>query len=197
MLTTLLVTLLVLVGLLAIPLGLDYRVNWHGRFQGDIRLRWLFGLVNVAIPTDTTAPAAKAEQVTAKRRRRRRNPKSRRKARPLAAWRLRPFRQRLIKFGRSLWQAINKRELRLQLRIGLDDPADTGQLWAFMGPLSAIASHSRSIEIAIEPDFQQSTLELDSSGRFRLIPLQLLGLTLALLLSPSFWRGMQHMRKAG
>ena len=193
MIITLVVLLLVL-GLLAIPLGLDYRLNWRGRLQGDIHLIWLFGLLRLRIPTESTPSPADHKTASKPGRKRRRGRKSR--ASPLAAWRLRPFRQRILRFVRDLWRAIHKRELRLQLRIGLDDPANTGQLWALMGPLSAIAANSQTAEISIEPDFMRSTLELQSSGRIRLVPLQLLGLGLGLLLSPAFWQGMWRL-KAG
>jgi hypothetical protein len=191
----LLAVLLLVLGLLAVPLGLDYRLNWRGRLQGEIHLIWLFGLLRLRIPTDST-PAA-ADQKTAAKPKRRRQPSGRKsRSSPLAAWRLRPFRQRIFRFVRDLWRAVHKHDLRLRLRIGLDDPADTGQLWALMGPLSAIAANSQAAEVSIEPDFMQSTLELHSSGRIRLVPLQLLGLALGLLLSPAFWQGMRQMKKA-
>lgn len=196
MLTCLLAILIVLLGLLAIPIGLDYRVNWRGKLQGEIYLSWLFGLLHVRIPTDTSASATTDQQTRAKPKRRHKT-KSRRKANPLAAWRLRPFRRRLIRFVQQLWRAIHKRDLRVQLRIGLGDPADTGQLWAIMGPLSAVLAQSETVAIELEADFMDATLEFASSGRIRVIPLQLLGLTFALLLSPPFWQGVRRMRTAG
>jgi len=196
MLTIMLAVLLVLLGVMTIPLGLDFQMNWRGRLQGDIHLIWLFGLVHLRLPTESV-PASSKSGPTGVKPRPQRKTKTKQKTNPLAVWRLRPFRRRIIRFVRDLWRAIHKRDLRLQLRIGLDDPADTGQLWALMGPLSAIAANSQAAEVSIEPDFMQSTLEFRSSGRIRLIPLQLLGLTLGLLLSPSFWRGMRQMKKAG
>lgn len=194
--TTALVVLILLLVVLAIPVTVDYRINWRGKLQGDTHLIWLFGLVHVHIPTESTSTASPTAKTPAKTRHRRRH-KTKRKTHPLAAWRLRPFRQRIIRFAQDLWRAIHKRNLRVQLRIGLDDPADTGHLWAFMGPLSACASISQAVDIDIQPDFNESTLELNSSGQVRIIPLQLIGLALGLLLSPSFWHGIHHMRKAG
>jgi hypothetical protein len=192
-LTLVLAVLLTLLGLLAIPLGLNYRVNWRGRLRGDIQLRWLFGLLRISIPTESSPAGSPPPAGT----RRHRQAKARRRTNPLAVWGQRRFRQRLLRFARDLWQAIHKRDLCVQLRIGLDDPADTGRLWAIMGPLSAFASCSPAIEIDIEPDFMQSTLEFSSSGQIRIIPLQLLGLALGLLLSPAFWQGMLQFKRAG
>jgi hypothetical protein len=41
-----------------------------------------------------------------------------------------------------------------------------------------------------------ATFELDGSGSIRIIPLQLIVLTLALLLSPPVWQGIRQMRPA-
>lgn len=196
MLTLLLAILIVLLGLLAIPIGLDYQVSWRGKLQGEIYLSWLFGLLHARIPTETTVPATTDKQIPTKPKHRHKT-KSRGRSRPLAAWRLRPFRLRLIRFVRELWRAIHKRDLRVQLRIGLGDPADTGQLWAIMGPLSAVLAQNKTVAFQLEADFMDSTLEFASSGRIRIIPLRLLGLTLALLLSPPFWQGVRRMRAAG
>jgi hypothetical protein len=195
-LTALCIGLLVLLALLAIPIGLIYRLRWHGSLQGELHVHWLFGLLHLRIPVDAKSTSATTKKTRSKHTRPRRT-KAKRKANPLAAWRIRPFRQRILKFVRALWRAIHKREVYLQLQIGLDDPADTGQLWALMGPLSAVLAQSQAVQIDIEPDFSESHLEFNSSGDIRIIPLQLLALTLALLLSPPFWYGMQQMRKAG
>jgi hypothetical protein len=195
MLIALLAVLALLLGLLAIPVGVVYRVSWRGKFQGDIHLYWLFGLLHVRIPTAPT-PSSPPHKNAKPKPSRRHKTKAKHKTNPLAAWRIRSFRQRIIKFLRDLWRAIHKRDVRLHLLIGLDDPADTGQLWALMGPLSAVLAQSRAVRIDIEPDFTESHLEFNSSGDIRVIPLQLIGLALALLLSPPFWYGLQQMRKA-
>jgi len=196
MLTTVLAILLVLLGLLAIPIDLVYRVNWRGSLQGEIQLCWLFRLLRVRIPLKPSPSKQSTTQPRDKQKPRRKS-RARSRTNPLAAWRQRSFRRRIIKFLRDLWQAIHKREVHLHLLIGLDDPADTGQLWAIMGPLSAILAQSRNVQIDIEPDFSESHLEANSRGDIRIIPLQLLALVLVLLLSPPFWYGMQQMRKAG
>ena len=85
----------------------------------------------------------------------------------------------------------------MRLRIGLDDPADTGRLWALVGPVSGLLANIHEVSIEIEPEFFETIIELNSNGTIRVIPLQIIFLTAALLLSPPFWQGMQQMRKAG
>ena len=65
-----------------------------------------------------------------------------------------------------------------------------------VGPVSGMLTNVRDASINIEPEFFESTLELDSSGRIQLIPLQIFGLAIALLFSPSIWRGFAQMRVA-
>ena len=78
--------------------------------------------------------------------------------------------------------------------LGLGDPADTGQLWALMGPVSALSSNLRDAAVHIEPDFNEATLEVDGSGEIRIVPLEFLYLGCGLLVSPSFWRGARLLR---
>ena len=103
----------------------------------------------------------------------------------------------MLRFVSDLWRAIRKKNVRLRVRMGLGDPADTGQLWAVLGPLSGMFSCSRDIRIAIEPDFLDATLDVDSSGTVRMIPLQLAIIALGLFLSPAVWRGIMLMRTSG
>lgn len=194
MLTGLVVVLLLLIALLAIPLTLTYRVSWPQGSSNDTRLLWAFGLVRVRIPSRQSriamAKSDEAEQHAVSVER-----SSNKKPNVLAALRRKAFRGRIKRFARDMWRAIQKENVILRLRVGLGDPADTGQLWAIFGPLAGAIAHVRELAIDIEPDFFDTTLELDSSGSIRVIPLQMIWLTLGLLLSPPVWRGLREMRR--
>jgi len=195
MLTGLLTFLLVIIVLLAIPIALRYQVSWQGALQGEIRLYWAFGLVRLRIPVSAAQSApSQIEQAPQTHRRKKRS--ARRKSNPLAAIRQRAFRRRVLRFIREFWCAIQKRDMNLRIRIGLEDPADTGQLWALLGPVAGMLANIRQVSIGIEPEFSASTLELDSSGWIRIVPLQLLYLILALLLSPAIWQGIRRIRRS-
>lgn len=100
----------------------------------------------------------------------------------------------MLRFGADLWHALRKRDIKLHLRLGLGDPADTGQLWAVVGPLAAMLAGVKDVEVEIEPEFLDAVFELESRGTLRLIPLQILWLAVALLFSPGLWRGIRLMR---
>ena len=104
------------------------------------------------------------------------------------------FRQHIIKFIKRLLIATHAKNLYLRCRIGLSDPADTGRLWAVMGPLSGILKNLQSITIELEPEFINEGIEFESYGHFRFIPLQFIALVLAFMLSPTTLRAWQSSR---
>jgi hypothetical protein len=112
----------------------------------------------------------------------------------MALVRQRPVRQRLSRFARDLWRSVEKDNVLVTARIGLDDPADTGRLWAFIGPVSATLTAVSGASISVAPDFARETLEVDGQGNFRLIPLKLILITGGLILSPTVWRGLRNMQ---
>jgi len=195
-LTGFLIFLLLVVGLLAMPVTMTYRLSWRESFSGDVKLRWAFGLIRIGASSDRAKSRAGDAEV-AKPKVGRSGRSSGRKPNFLAAIRRRSFRRRLLKFLSDVWSAVRKENVRLLVRLGLEDPADTGQLWAVIGPLTGMLAGMTGVTIAMEPEFLESTFELDSSGTIRLVPLQLAYVAFALLLSPAFWRGVILMRTPG
>jgi hypothetical protein len=79
------------------------------------------------------------------------------------------------------------------MRLGMGDPADTGRLWALLGPLNAAADNLRHAEVQIEPDFADSSLEFQFDGRLRVVPLQLVALATGFALSPASLRAWRTL----
>jgi hypothetical protein len=75
----------------------------------------------------------------------------------------------------------------VRARIGFDDPADTGRLWGALGPLRVLLA---SRDVRLEPAFDEPCLRFRAAGRVRLIPVQLLFLTVTFLLSPPVVRAL-------
>ncbi len=183
MITTLIIITL-LIALLAIPLTLRFRISRYESTEGRFKLHWLFGLINLKLSTPQQQETKKPSYAHEKRK------KASSKLDFRRALQQKAFRDRLIKFVTDLWHAIKKEELSLYLRLGLGDPATTGQLWAIIGPLSGILFTAEECEIEIVPDFLQSIFEFQCDGTIRIIPLQLIALTLGLIFSPTMWRGI-------
>jgi len=195
MLTGVAAFLLLLIALLAIPLTLTFQASWPQASQGFIMLHWAFGLVSVrmALP-QSKAPSTEGDELTRKLERSQTLSGEKRNA-FIRILRQQSFRRRVIRFIRDFWHAIHKRDVILRLRIGLGDPADTGQLWSVVGPVAGILATIKEASLVIEPEFFDTTFELDGSGSIRFIPLHIIGLTVGILLSPSVWQGIGQMRQ--
>jgi len=192
MLTVLAVLLLSMVVLLALPVAADFKVSWPETSQNGVRLRWAFGLVDFRLSTPRSKSRSKqAKKPSKKRRHSKRSTQKRQQA--VSVVRQREVRQRMTRFAADVWRAVRKEDVRLWVCLGLGDPADTGQLWAVVGPVAGLLSNVEGASITIEPDFTNANLELDGSGSIQVIPLQLTYLVLALLLSPTAWRAMRQM----
>ncbi len=187
--------LLLLIALLAVPVTLKFQMSWQQGFQGDMTLLWLFGLVRVRLPSSRERATGVKDEATAQKTG---HPERAPGKTPnlFATVRQTGFRRRVIRFIKDLWHAIHKDDISLRVRVGLGDPADTGQLWAIVGPVAGILTQTQDASIEIVPEFLDAAFELDSSGNIRLIPLQIIYLIVALLLSPSVWLGIKQLRVA-
>jgi len=194
MLTGVVAFLLLLIALLAIPVTLTFQVSWPQTFQGYIKLQWAFGLVSMRLPSSQSKAPSTEDKEPAQRTEHAEH-SSRKKQNIFALVRQKTFRRRVIRFISDFWHAVHKRDISLRIRIGLGDPADTGQLWSVVGPLAAMLANIKETSVEIEPEFFDTTFELDGSGNIRFIPLQIIYLTIGMLLSPSVWQGIKQMRK--
>lgn len=185
------VFVVVLAALLAVPITLRFRVDAGRDGQTEAQLVWAFGLVRIRI-RDTGARARKSAEARKPVGKHRRRP--RRKLHPIHALRHRGFRRRMLKFVADVWRAFRKQDLSVRLRVGLGDPADTGQLWGLVGPIAGLLATIRDAAITVEPDFGDASIEFHTHGSIRLVPLELVYLVLALLLSPSVWQGIKRLR---
>lgn len=185
--------LLLLIALLAIPVRMTFHVSRRQRFQGEIELCWLFGLACIRFDPFRASPTSREDKPGSKKidDSQAARGKSRRGT---GLFKHKAFRSRLLRFVRDFWHAVHKQNIILRVRIGLGDPADTGQLWALAGPLAGFLANCKEAYIELEPDFIDTVFELDSSGTIRFVPLQLLILALGMLLSLALWQGLNQMR---
>lgn len=191
-LLSILVLLALLLGLLAIPLSLSFSIIRNQQLEGYARFRWLFGLVNfqASIPNSTKPVKHKTSSPSVKS-------KSHNSVQNLLIlFKQQQFRQHIIKLIKNILRATHAKDLYLRLRIGLGDPADTGMLWAVIGPLSGMMKNLQAMTINIEPEFIESVMEIESHGRFKFIPLQFITLMIVFLLSPMTIRAWRAIRQA-
>ena len=181
--------------LLALPVEAAFRLEGIEAFAGRITIRWLFGLVRFRIPVPGVRE--RPAKPVAERKAAGKPPRHearRRPARVIAVLRQTAFRRRVYRLVQDLVRAVHVSQLRLRMRLGLGDPADTGRLWAVMGPLNAAAQRLRGAEVQIEPEFVDPVLEFRAQGRVLVVPLQILALAVSFALSPPSIRAWRTLK---
>ena len=187
--------LIAIAAVLAVPLEVAFRVERVAPLDGGIAVRWLFGLVRIGVPLGGRGERGGPERPPVVPERAR----PRRRVRPrgiVAALRDGRFRGRVRRLAGQLLRALHLDGLVLHARVGLGDPADTGRLWAVVGPLGAWAQGLPGADVRIEPEFLEPVLELAARGRIRVIPLRVLAVAVAFALSPASLRAWRTMRSA-
>jgi len=175
------------IALLAVPLTVAFSIRRIEDTQGYIRFRWLFGLVRFQLRIPRAADA-RPRPAPAPRKKARPPRRKRRKgdaASVVSAMGQVAVRRRVYRFLGDLLRATHARDLFCRLRIGLGDPADTGCLWAVVGPVAGMAQNIQAATVRIEPEFMDLVFEMESRGRFRLVPIQFVAIVGAFALSPT------------
>ncbi len=153
--------LLFILLLLAVPLGLEFQFSRYGTLEGHVRIRWAFGLLRFELPIsgegETQPDQLKGIDLKGG-------------APPI----------RLIT---RLWRALEIRDLHLYLRLGLEDPADTGRLWGLFGPLSGMLYACADAEVDLVPEFMRPCLEFEAAGEIRVVPLRIIAILIGERLS--------------
>ena len=182
--------------LLAIPVNVDFQLEGVESFGGRVGVRWLFGLVRVRFPFPRPGtPHRRGEDDPAAARARKGSTGLDRGRDVLAALRQVAFRRRVGRLAGDLVRAIQLHRVRLLVRLGLGDPADTGLLWAVVGPVNAM-TQSLDADIRIEPDFLEPVLEFQAEGSVRVVPLRLVLLAIGFALSPPTFRAWHTLRRS-
>lgn len=183
MLTAIALILLGMVLLLAAPVEIAFNIEHDEASRSDISLVMLFGIIRIPLVGHSGKERRKK---TARTHRKKTKRRGNRKVMSLA--RNADFRERFFNYIRGLLQSMKIKTLDVQVKLGLDDPADTGRLWGVVGPLASVLAESRTARIRIEPEFAGEVFSLQSHGRISVTPLRILSNSLYFFLSPQVIR---------
>jgi hypothetical protein len=156
-----LVSLFVLIILiLCIPFDAAFRVDIYGSPRFSLRLVWLFGLVKKDLKRGKKKPS-------------KRKPGGRRGARDIfKILRTKGLLRQAKTLVTDIFSRLKIRDLSIDLRVGLDDPADTGLLFSVIGPALLFCS-PLTYHLRVQPSFEgEAVLEGYAQGAVRLLPIR-------------------------
>jgi hypothetical protein len=199
----LLILFILLALLLLVPIDLEGRVSRGGdRPETRMKIGWLFGRLHKDVSgADEQKPSKKGgKQAPEKEEEEDKEAKGGRSSSRIALEVLRTegFLGNLAHLLRGLFGAIRVQSLKIDIKLGLSDPANTGEavglLWAALIPLEALAP----LRARIEPSFSEEALVGSVEGRLRILPIKTVTPLIVFLLSPpalrAGWKAIRAKR---
>ncbi len=154
---------------LCVPLETVVRLDADGRPRFRMRLVWLFGLVSKEITKAKKKPEEERRVTEGKRK-----PRKRKARTILKILRTRGLLRQLKRLLKDILRRLKIRNLAADITVGLGDPADTGLLFALIGPATFFLGSSRMHDIRVQPSFEdEAVFKGYLSGAVRLLPIQL------------------------
>jgi len=156
--------------ILYIPVDVALRVDVYGRPKFGMNIGWLFGLVDREVSKGEKKPKEEKKQPDkgkAKTKKKRINTRA-----ILKILRTKGLLTQFLTLLRDIFRQFKIGNLEANFRIGFDNPANTGLLFAFIGPVMLFLSRPLRPQIRIEPSFE-AVCEGYLYGTIRLRPLQL------------------------
>jgi len=165
---------LIILGILlfSIPFDLSWKLEVYGKPKASLRWSWLFGLLDKEIRTGKRAPKKpKKKKARGKLNVRKAIAGIRQGSDYL---RIKGLVSQFIRFMKRALRRIQIRRLEAELRVGLDDPADTFYLFAITEPVNRIINYSLPYPVSIQPSFIEPIFEGYFYGTIRIYPVRFL-----------------------
>jgi len=185
MLEGLLWTVLGLIGFsvaaLAVPVDVVAQLDLGARARFTLQIGWLFGLVRMRQEVGAQKPTAPEKPKELKEKRGARIPSL-------------TVIQRGFGLLGELLGRVRIRRAKLDVSVGTNDPAATGELAGFAAPIVALANALPRTRVTLTPDFTGPTLEGAGEGEIRVVPITLVRPMVGFALSPEVRRWLLTRR---
>ena len=144
-----------------------------------MRVEWLFGLVGKSLlPRKKPEKPRKAEKP---RKRKRRDFKS--FLSYIALVRTRGMVPAFVRLVRRMAGSLHVRQLDADLRLGFDDPADTGMVYGVLWPALVLPAMFSPATLRLEPVFTGPAFEAALQGKVRVFPAEMVANALRFIFS--------------
>jgi len=162
--------------ILFVPLEMAVQLSVSGKPKLRMKLVWLFGLVSKEVSRGEGKP----------REKKRAGKRMARLGDILSLLQTRDLLKQLKILLPSMLRSLKIRDLAADFRIGLGDPADTGLLFALIGPAALWLNSSFPLRIRAQPSFaDEPTFLGHSHGVVRVRPIRLVIPLLRFAFSPA------------
>jgi hypothetical protein len=159
---------LLIVLVLIVPLDGVWRVDIYGRPRFSMRLAWLFGLLSKEVEKREKKAVEEKEAPEGKPR----PTKKMTASNIFRVLRTKGLLKQVLTFLKDILSCLRFKRLEADLTVGFDNPADTGLLFAFIGPALLFLRPTPPYQIRVQPSFDP-TCQGYLSGTIRLQPIQL------------------------
>ena len=133
----------------------------HGKPRFSMRIVWLFGMVSREVRREKKKPEEAKGAVEDKRKLRERGEDV---SLVFEILRTKGLLSQIIRLLRDVLSHLKFREFGANLRVGLDNPADTGLLFALIAPANLLPSSFSPREIRVQPSFGDEAVHLQMEG---------------------------------
>ncbi len=183
-----LLTLLAL--LLAVPVDMAIEGRFGASNRLDVKLVWLFGAVRVR----ARKPPARPEVVPVVPGAVPLPERLRRMRLVLRLLRTRGLLRQLARLFRGIMRSVRVRDVRVDVSVGLGDPADTGMLFALIGPFTPLLQAYSRYPITLQPALtDEAAFQGYGRGTIRLQPIRLAGPCFGFIFSGPAFRAPRLM----
>ena len=177
-------TLAGLVGLiiiaLCVPLDAILIIDTSEKPRFRLRMAWFFGLISKELHREKKKPEKKKEVTEGKRKKKRKFEFST----VLEILRTKGLLKQVKNLVKGILGQLKIRELAVNLEMGFEDPAETGLVFAFIGPATSLLNLPPRYQVRVEPFFNGETVfEGYLHGVLRLQPVKLVSPVLRFVFS--------------
>jgi hypothetical protein len=149
---------------LCVPLDILLRFNASQKPKLRIRLRWLFGLVTSELAGEKKSSDDESKQ----------EQKGLGFSAIFDILRTKGLGSHLFRLIRGIFRKIKIKELAADLKVGLENPADLGLLFAFLSPLNLLTRYFSPYHVSLQPNFtEEAFLQGYACATARLQPIRL------------------------
>lgn len=164
--------LILFILLLCIPVEATGKMDTSAGKPFNVRISWLFGLLRTDIGRKRKQPGIRKDRPAKKRTRR-----GLREGADIITGALDAggIVRQAGKLATGIFRRLVIREIKGDFSIGLEDPADTGMLFAIAGPVNAVLNLRPEYNVSLHPVFTgEDTLEGYLDGTVKVRPLELI-----------------------